>query len=36
MRSVLYGRATRTHGSDGVIEALDNFAMRFTGATGHL
>jgi hypothetical protein len=33
MRSVLHGHATRTHGSDGVIEALGDFAMRIARAT---
>ena len=32
MRSILYDHATRTHGSDGVIEALSCFAMHITNA----
>jgi hypothetical protein len=36
MRSVLYDHATRTRGSDGDIEALDDFAMRITSTTAHL
>lgn len=33
MRSVLYGHATDTPGSDSVIEALDDFANRIARAT---
>jgi hypothetical protein len=33
MRSVLYGQATRTHGSDNVIEALEDFSVRIARAT---
>ena len=33
MRSVLYGHAARTHGPDGVIEALDDFTNRIARAT---
>jgi hypothetical protein len=33
MRTVLYGHATRTHESDGVIEALDDFSRRLARAS---